>query len=90
MVCHGGTVIAGGVCMQPDTLSHVDAYFKEPTLRFPATYTKDENQFVIEMIASGRIDPSPMLSHRVTLEELPEAFEALRTPTDQCKVVVTP
>ncbi len=90
MVRHGGMVIAGGVCMQPDTLSHLDAYFKEPTVRFPATYTKAENQFVIEMIAAGRIDPTPMLSHRVTLDELPDAFEALRTPTDQCKVIVTP
>lgn len=90
IVRHGGTVIAGGVCMQPDTISHVDAYFKEPTVRFPATYTKQENEFIIEMIAAGRIDPTPMLSHRVTLDELPAAFEALRSPTDQCKVIVTP
>ena len=59
-------------------------------MRFPATYTKAENEFVMEMIAAGRIDPTPMVSHRVTLDELPEAFEALRTPTDQCKVIVTP
>lgn len=90
LVRHGGHVIAGGVCMQPDTISHLDAYFKEPTVRFPATYTKEENAFVIEMIAAGRIDPTPMLSHRVTLDELPAMFEALRSPTDQCKVVVTP
>ena len=76
--------------MEPDTLSHLDAYFKEPTVRFPQTYTKQENAFVLEMIASGRIDPRPILSHTVTLDELPEAFEALRSPTDQCKVVVTP
>ena len=90
MVRQGGTVIAGGVCMQPDTIDHVAAYMKEPTVRFPATYTKEENAFVVEMIEAGRIDPAPMLSHRVSLEELPEAFEALRHPTDQCKVVVTP
>ncbi len=76
--------------MQPDTISHVDAYLKEPTVRFPATYTKAENAFVIEMIAAGRIDPAPLLSHRVSLDELPAAFEALRSPTDQCKVIVTP
>ena len=34
IVRHGGMVIAGGVCMQPDTINHVDAYFKEPTVRF--------------------------------------------------------
>jgi (R,R)-butanediol dehydrogenase/meso-butanediol dehydrogenase/diacetyl reductase len=90
MVRQGGTVIAGGVCMQTDTIDHLAAYGKEPTVRFPQTYTKAENQFVMEMIAAGRIDPTPMLSHRVTLDELPAAFEALRTPTDQCKVVVTP
>ena len=89
-VTAGGTVIAGGVCMKPDTIDHVAAYSKEPTVRFPATYTKAENEFVMEMIAAGRIDPTPMVSHRVTLDELPEAFEALRTPTDQCKVIVTP
>ena len=85
-----GMVIAGGVCMQPDTISHLDAYAKEPTIRFPATYSKEENAFVMEMIAAGRIDPKPMLSHTVSLDQLPAAFEALRTPTDQCKVVVTP
>jgi len=90
MVRQGGTVVAGGVCMQTDTIDHLAAYGKEPTVRFPQTYTKAENQFVIEMIAAGRIDPSPMLSHQVTLDELPDAFEALRTPTDQCKVIVTP
>jgi (R,R)-butanediol dehydrogenase/meso-butanediol dehydrogenase/diacetyl reductase len=90
IVRHGGTVIAGGVCMKPDTIDHVAAYSKEPTVRFPATYTKAENEFVMEMVSAGRIDPTPMLSHRVTLDELPDAFEALRTPTDQCKVIVTP
>ena len=90
IVRHGGSVIAGGVCMQPDSIDHVAAYLKEPTVRFPATYTTEENAFVIEMIAAGRLDPTPMLSHRVTLDELPSAFEALRRPTDQCKVIVTP
>ena len=90
IVRHGGTVIAGGVCMQPDTIDHVAAYSTEPTVRFPATYTTEENKFIIEMIAAGRIDPTPLVSHRVTLDELPEAFEALRRPTDQCKVILTP
>lgn len=90
LVRHGGTVIAGGVCMAPDPIDHLLAYSKEPTVRFPATYTRAENEFVMEMIEQGRIDPSPLISHTISLDELPEAFEALRTPTDQCKVVVNP
>ena len=41
-------------------------------------------------IEQGRIDPSPLISHTISLDELPAAFEALRRPDDQCKVVVNP
>jgi len=90
LVKHGGTVIAGGVCMAPDPIDHLLAYAKEPTVRFPATYTRAETEFIMEMIEQGRIDPSPLISHTISLDDLPEAFEALRRPTDQCKVVVNP
>ena len=90
LVRHGGTVICGGVSMAPDPVDHVLAYSKEPTVRFPATYTRAENEFIMEMIEQGRIDPTPLISHTISLDELPEAFEALRRPTDQCKVIVHP
>lgn len=90
LVKHGGTVIAGGVCMAPDPIDHLLAYSKEPTVRFPATYTRAENEFIMEMIEQGRIDPTPLISHTISLDGLPEAFDALRRPSDQCKVVVNP
>ena len=85
-----GTVVTGGVCMEPDSFDHLLAYVKEPQIRTARVYTKDENRFILEMIASGRVDPTPMISHRIGLDDLPAAFEALRTPTDQCKVMVMP
>ena len=85
-----GTVVTGGVCMEPDSFDHLLAYSKEPVIRTARVYTKAENQFILEMMAAGRIDPAPMISHRIGLEDLPAAFEALRTPTDQCKVMVMP
>ena len=85
-----GTVVTGGVCMEPDSFDHLLAYTKEPVIRTARVYTKAENQFILEMIAAGRIDPAPMISHRIGLDALPAAFEALRTPTDQCKVMVMP
>ena len=85
-----GTVVTGGVCMEPDSFDHLLAYFKEPQIRTARVYTKAENEFIMEMIASGRIDPTPMISHRIGLDALPDAFEALRRPTDQCKVMVMP
>ncbi len=85
-----GTVVTGGVCMEPDSFDHLLAYVKEPVIRTARVYTKAENEFILEMIAAGRIDPAPMISHRIGLDALPAAFEALRTPTDQCKVMVMP
>ncbi|MCY3616975.1 MAG: alcohol dehydrogenase catalytic domain-containing protein [Acidimicrobiaceae bacterium] len=85
-----GKVVTGGVCMEPDSFDHLLAYSKEPQIRTARVYTKAENQFILEMVAAGRIDPSPMISHRIGLDDLPAAFEALRRPTDQCKVMVMP
>ncbi len=85
-----GTVVTGGVCMEPDSFDHLLAYYKEPVIRTARVYTKAENQFILEMIAAGRIDPAPMISHRIELDDLPAVFEALRTPTNQCKVMVLP
>ena len=39
------------------------------------------------MLAEGRIDVSPMVTDIVSLDELPDAFEALKTPSSQCKVL---
>jgi len=90
LVGDGGRVVTGGVCMEPDSFDHLAAYGREPTIQTARTYTFAENEFILEMIAAGRIDPSPMISHRISLDELPAAFDALRTPTDQCKVMVVP
>ena len=40
------------------------------------------------MMVNGRIDGSKMITSVVSLEELPDAFEALRSPSEQCKVII--
>jgi (R,R)-butanediol dehydrogenase/meso-butanediol dehydrogenase/diacetyl reductase len=85
-----GRVVTGGVCMEPDTFDHLAAYEREPSIRTARIYTRSEHEFIIEMMAAGRIDPRPMITHRIGLAELPDSFEALRRPTDQCKVLLVP
>jgi (R,R)-butanediol dehydrogenase/meso-butanediol dehydrogenase/diacetyl reductase len=85
-----GMVIAAGVCPEPDPLDHRAAYKKEPTVRFPCYYTVADARFLTDVLEQGRFDPSPMITHRVTLAELPAALEALRRPRDQAKVMVLP
>ena len=40
------------------------------------------------MMVDGRIDGTAMITNVVSLDELPDVFEALRSPTDQCKVII--
>ena len=38
----------------------------------------------------GEDEPAPFITHTVDLDGLPEAIEAIKSPTDQCKVMVQP
>ena len=83
-----GTVMAIGVCDHPDTIIPLVALTKEVTLRWAVAYEKTDFEFTIDMMAAGRIDASAMVTHDLTLDEQPDIFEALRNPTDQCKVLI--
>lgn len=76
-----------GVCEQPDTILPFPALIKELAIQFAIAYTRDDYETVIAMLSQGRIDPSPMVTGIVSLDEMPDAFEALRSPSDQCKVL---
>ncbi len=81
------TVVGVGMCEQPDTIMPISAMIKELALQFVVAYTRDDFDTAIAMLAQGRIDASPMVTSTVTLDEMPAAFEALRTPSEQCKVL---
>jgi (R,R)-butanediol dehydrogenase/meso-butanediol dehydrogenase/diacetyl reductase len=82
-----GTLVPVGVCEQPDTILPFPALIKELVMRFAIAYTRSDYETVIAMLAQGRIDASPMVTGVVSLEDMPAAFEALRSPSDQCKVL---
>jgi threonine dehydrogenase-like Zn-dependent dehydrogenase len=42
------------------------------------------------MLAAGRIAGPQMITHRVGMDALPAAFETLRTPTTECKLMLRP
>jgi 2-desacetyl-2-hydroxyethyl bacteriochlorophyllide A dehydrogenase len=82
-----GKIVVVGVCEQPDTFMPFLALVKELQMQFAIAYTRDDFETVIAMLAQGRIDPSKMVTDIVSLDEMPAAFEALRTPSHQCKVL---
>jgi 2-desacetyl-2-hydroxyethyl bacteriochlorophyllide A dehydrogenase len=82
-----GQIVPVGVCEQPDAIMPFFGLVKELRIQFAIAYTKDDFETCLAMLAEGRIDVSPMVTDVVSLDELPEAFEALRTPSHQCKVL---
>jgi 2-desacetyl-2-hydroxyethyl bacteriochlorophyllide A dehydrogenase len=82
-----GRVVVVGVCMTEDRIRPMTGINKHLTLQFVLGYTPEEYQEALESIGDGRIDPSPLVTRTVTLDELPGAFQALSDPTE-CKVVL--
>ncbi|MDX1581807.1 MAG: alcohol dehydrogenase catalytic domain-containing protein, partial [Alphaproteobacteria bacterium] len=87
---YGAELIVVGFCAHPDSFVPAIAMAKEVTMKFPIAYDKDDFQFVVDMIASDRVNVEHMITDVVSFQELPEAFEALRNPTTQCKVLIEP
>lgn len=84
----GAEIVIAGVCQQPDTIMPLVGIMKELNLQFVLGYRPADFDYVIAMIASGRVDVAPMITDIVDLEGLPAAFEALRHPMHQCKVML--
>lgn len=84
---YGGKIIPVGVCEQPDQIMPFFGLIKELQVQFAIAYTKDDFETCVAMLAEKRINVDPMVTDIVSLDDLPDAFEALRTPSTQCKVL---
>ncbi|HXL99850.1 MAG TPA: zinc-binding dehydrogenase [Rhizomicrobium sp.] len=84
----GCRIVIAGVCQQPDTIMPLMGIMKELELQFVLGYRPADFDYVISMIASDRVDVDHMVTDIVSLDQLPTAFEALRKPVHQCKVML--
>ena len=84
----GGRIVVVGVCQQADTILPLMGIVKELEIQFVLGYRPDDFDYVIAMIASDRVDVGHMVTDIVDLDALPAAFEALRKPSHQCKVML--
>jgi (R,R)-butanediol dehydrogenase/meso-butanediol dehydrogenase/diacetyl reductase len=81
-------IIVAGVCQQMDMILPLMGVVKELTLQFVLAYRPADFDYVIDMIASDRVDVQHMITDVVKLDDLPTAFDALRKPVNQCKVML--
>lgn len=83
-------VVVVGVCMSLDQILPVKPVTKELDLIFAFCYLRQEFGLCIDMLDQGRIAASDLITDRVGFSEFSNAFEALKTPNTQVKVLLEP
>jgi threonine dehydrogenase-like Zn-dependent dehydrogenase len=63
---------------------------KETELRFVLGYTPSEFARALHLLAEGKVDPRPLVTARVPLDGVPQAFDDLADPEAHAKILVTP
>jgi (R,R)-butanediol dehydrogenase / meso-butanediol dehydrogenase / diacetyl reductase len=85
-----GRLVVAGACAEPTTIEPITALLKELTVRYSVAYSTDEFREVVAAFGDGVIDPSPMIGPKFGLEQVAEAFDAVREARAQGRVSVTP
>jgi threonine dehydrogenase-like Zn-dependent dehydrogenase len=88
----GGTIsipgVYGGLI---DKVPMGAAFNKGLTLRMGQTHVQRYMNPLLQRIEKGEIDPSYIITHRISLDEAPDAYKTFRDKSDSCiKVVVRP
>ena len=87
----GGTLSVPGVYL--GMLDHIPfgaAMNKGLTFKMGQTNVQHYLQPLLEKIIDGKIDPSKIITHRVKLEDAPDAYQTFCDKKDGCiKVVIT-
>lgn len=83
-------VVVVGVCMETDRIRPAMAINKEIDLRFVLGYDPGEFQDTLNMIAEGKVDPSPLITGTVGLDGVENAFTALGNPEEHAKILIDP
>ncbi len=83
-------IVGVGVCMEPDTVRTTLALNTEHEIRFVFAYDPEEFQHALHLIASGKVDPTPLHTGTVGLDGLAQAFTDLGDPERHAKILVDP
>lgn len=93
MCCRkGGTIsIPGAYVGVVDKLPLGAAMNKGLTFRMGQTHVQRYSKMLLQKVEAGEIDPSFVITHRLSLKDGPEAYKTFRDKTDGCiKVVLKP
>jgi threonine dehydrogenase-like Zn-dependent dehydrogenase len=79
-----------GVCMEQDHIRPLLAIGKELNLQFVLGYTPEEFARTLGLIADGTFDVDPLITGKVGVEGVADAFRDLGNPEAHAKILVEP
>jgi (R,R)-butanediol dehydrogenase/meso-butanediol dehydrogenase/diacetyl reductase len=83
-------VVVVGLCMAADRFFPAKAITKELDLTFVFVYRRRDFEIVVDLLGRGRIEARGLVTDRVGFDRFCAAFEALKQPSDQIKVMLEP
>ncbi|HVF10531.1 MAG TPA: hypothetical protein VNA16_07000, partial [Abditibacteriaceae bacterium] len=88
----GGTISVPGVYGGfLDKIPFGAAFAKGLTFKMGQTHVHKYLQPLLELVQNGAIDPAFVITHRLPLDEAPQAYETFKHKEDKCiKVVLKP
>ena len=86
----GARIVVVGVCMEADNFEPFFGIAKELNLQFVLGYTREEFADSLRHIAEGLIDVAPLITGKVGLDGVKQAFADLANPEMHAKILVEP
>lgn len=83
----GGRIVVVGVHKAPVELNLIGMLIRELEIIASLAYP-DEFPLVLDMLASGKVDPTPLVTHRFGLSQFPEAFATAQDASRAIKVII--
>lgn len=83
-------IVVVGVCMEKDAIEPMLGINKELNLQFVLGYTREEFAQTLRNIAEGAIPTDPLITGKIGIEGVAQAFEDLASPEHHAKILVEP
>lgn len=83
-------IVVVGVCMEQDHFEPSFGINKELNIQFVLAYTGEEFAATLHNLAEGKIDGSPLITGKVGLDGVAQAFTDLASPETHAKIIVDP
>ena len=86
----GCRIVVVGLCMEADQIKPYRAIAKEINLQFVLAYQPDEFAATLLNIAEGKVNAEPLITGKIDLDGVANAFKELADPEKHAKILVDP